>query len=180
MTEWYLWDGEIQRGPMDRRELDSRIQYHPNPNVIRIWRDGFPGWKTVAEAFDVIRANASDWAGERRLKEPRRSKRHNFVAQNWRDDYPLWVSYWIIGCVGNLFAMVVIAVASDFTKGSYHPFGILSFFLLLWSFITLLSIWQWVVLGGRQIDGLPNAWQRDEKPCGRASQRSWCAWASCS
>lgn len=65
MTEWYLWDGEIQRGPMDRRELDSRIQYHPNPNVIRIWRDGFPGWKTVAEAFDVIRANASDWAGER-------------------------------------------------------------------------------------------------------------------
>ncbi len=171
MTDWYLWDGDSQRGPMDRRELDNRIQYHPNPNVIRLWRDGFLGWKTVEEAFDVIRAKASSSVGEPALERPPRSERQNFIAQNWRGDYPLWVSYWIIGFTGNLFALAIIAVASPFTKGAFHPSGILTFFLLLWTFLTLFSIWQCVGIWRSADEGLPNAWQSDEKRRGPGSQK---------
>jgi hypothetical protein len=146
MLEWYLWDGESQRGPMDRRELDNRIEYHPNPELIRVWRDGFPGWKTPEEAFDVVRQGTMALSAfEPLLERSQNSKRQNFIAKNWRGDFPLWVSYWMIGLVGNFFAMAVVALASDFAKGwSYHPFGILAFYFLFWSFIALLSVWQWV------------------------------------
>ncbi|MGY8705575.1 GYF domain-containing protein [Bradyrhizobium sp. 18BD] len=143
MTEWYLWDGENQRGPMDRRELDNRIQYHPNPSLVRVWRNGFSDWQKVDDAFGVARKSPLDPSTfEEPFEQSSSSKRQNFVAQHWRGEYPLGVSYWVIGFVGNVFAFVVIALASAFTGGTINPVGILLFYVSLWSFIVGLWVWQ--------------------------------------
>jgi hypothetical protein len=146
MSEWYLWDGEQQRGPMDRRELDNCIQYHPNQKMVRIWRDGFPGWKSIEEAFDVDRKTLSvPTSLERPHDASEKSKSENFIVKNWRGEYPLWVSYWIIGLLSNVVATVVVAgVSSTFSATSYNPVAILAFLLTLWSLTTLLSVWQLV------------------------------------
>lgn len=90
MTDWYLWDGESQRGPMDRRELDNRIQYHPTPNLVRIWRHGFSDWQKIECAFDVTRKGPLDPSTfERPLERTGSSKRQNFFAHHWRGEYPL-------------------------------------------------------------------------------------------
>jgi len=146
MTEWYLWDGERQHGPMDRRELDKRIQYHPNQKAVRIWRDGFPGWKSIEEAFDVDRETVSALTTFERPREAsEKSKSKNLITKNWRGEYPLWVSYWIIGLLSNVVAAVVVAgISSAFSARSYNPIAILAFLLTLWSLTMLLSVWQLV------------------------------------
>lgn len=149
MTEWYLWDGETQRGPMDRRELDNCIQYHPRPTVVRVWRNGFPDWKTVEEAFDIPRTSPLDRSTFERPSKPQaKIKYQNFIARNWRGEFPLWVSYWVIGVLSNVFAVIVVSLIGAFAaaKGSYNPIGILLSFLGIWSFITCLAIWQLVSL----------------------------------
>lgn len=143
MTDWYLWDGESQRGPMDRSELDNCIQYHPNPNLIRVWRHGFSDWQKVEDVFEAARKSPSDSSTfEQPLAQSSSLRRQNFIAQHWRGEYPLGISYWVIGFVGNISAFVVISLVSAFTGGTINPIGILLFYALLWSFIVGISIWQ--------------------------------------
>ncbi|WFU73830.1 GYF domain-containing protein [Bradyrhizobium sp. CB2312] len=143
MTDWYLWDGESQRGPMDRRELDNRIQYHPNPSLVRVWRQGFSGWQKVEDAFDVAQKSPlAPSTFERPLESTGSSKRQNVVAQHWRGEYPLGISYWLIGFIGNIAAYVVVAIISALIGGAINPIGILLFYISLWSFIVCLAIWQ--------------------------------------
>jgi hypothetical protein len=158
MSEWYLWDGNSQRGPMDRTELYRRIQYHPNQSVVRVWRDGFPVWKTVEEAFDMGEKSPLDPStfershkASTKTERPhealaRTTKYKNFVAQHWRGEYPLWVSYWVIGFFCSVLAVVVVALVGAYSEGKagYSPIGILFFFIFLWSFIASLTIWQLV------------------------------------
>jgi hypothetical protein len=144
MTEWYLWDGESQLGPMDRRELDNRIRHHPAPNIARVWRDGFRDWKTVQEAFGEERKSALDPCSfEVPYKPQANAKYQNLVARNWRGEFPLWISYWVIGILSNIFVVVVAGLLGAL-KGSYNPIGILLFIVGLWSFIACLSTWQQV------------------------------------
>jgi len=140
MTNWYLWDGESQRGPMDRRELDNRIQYHPNPSVVRVWRHGFSEWQTVEDEFDLARKSPTDSSTSEPRQSVAKSKRQNFVARHWRGEYPLGVSYWIIGFAGSIAALAFVAVVSAVSGGD--PIGILLFYILLWSSLVGLSIWQ--------------------------------------
>ena len=143
MTEWYLWDGENQRGPMDRGELDSRIQYHPNPSLVRVWGHGFSDWQKVEDAFGVARKSPLDPSTfEEPLEQSSSPKRQNFVARHWRGEYPLGISYWGVGFVGNVFAFVVIALASALTGVTINPVGILLFYVSLWSFVVGLWVWQ--------------------------------------
>ncbi|MHC2335251.1 GYF domain-containing protein [Bradyrhizobium sp. USDA 4454] len=144
MSEWYLWDGEIQRGPMDRTELDNRIRYHPNPSVVRVWREGFSDWKTAGAALVVSpRISVEPPPLDGAAKVHVGAKRQNFVARNWRGEYPLGISYWLIGVLSNLFALIVIALISALSsKAGYNPISILIFVVSLWSFIAGLAVWQ--------------------------------------
>ena len=149
MADWYFWDGESQRGPMDRRELDNCIHDHPNPNVIRIWRDGFSNWKTVEEAVDIAETGPSEFATSEQPNVPSRQpsqqpQYQNLVARHWRGEFPLGISYWVIGIFCNVFALFVIGLMSAFGRDTNNPIAILLFFVLLWSFITCLSGWQLV------------------------------------
>ena len=147
MVDWYLWDGEKQRGPIDRSELDNRIQFHPNPSHVRLWREGFSDWKSIQEAFDVSGKSTLDpttFSGP--SESPRRSSYQNFFAKNWRGEYPLWVSYWVIGILCNIAAVAVpilIGVLLPKNAGS-SPIGILAFYSLTWLTLVAISIWQLV------------------------------------
>ncbi|MGO4716252.1 GYF domain-containing protein [Bradyrhizobium sp. 2TAF24] len=50
-VEWFLHDGEDQVGPLSEAELRRRIAGHERADRLRVWRDGFAGWKTAAEAL---------------------------------------------------------------------------------------------------------------------------------
>jgi hypothetical protein len=95
--------------------------------------------------FDVTRKSSLDPSTfEQPLERSSGSKRRNFVAQHWRGEYPLGISYWIIGFIGNIVAFVVVALVSAFTGGTINPIVILLFYVSLWSSIICLSIWQLV------------------------------------
>lgn len=145
MAEWYLFDGFNQLGPLGRRELEDRIRSHSDPNAVRVWRDGFPDWKTIEEALDAAPASSSEPAARDGFGEvSRRSKKGSFVGQHWRGEFSLGISYWVVGISTNIFAVVVIGLVSALGRGTYNPIGILLFYLLLWSFIITLSVWQFV------------------------------------
>lgn len=146
MADWYFWDGgENQYGPMSRGDLDDCIQRHSNPNLIRVWRHGFPGWKTIEEAFvqsDGILSRPPTF--ERDDKASAQSASRNLVAKHWRGEFPLGIAYWVVGISCNILALLVIGLMGAFARGTYNPAGILLFYVLLWSFITSLSVWQFV------------------------------------
>ncbi|MBR1092483.1 DUF4339 domain-containing protein [Bradyrhizobium manausense] len=145
MAEWYLFDGVDQLGPLDRRDLDDRIRRHSNPSAVRVWRDGFSDWKTVEEALDAGPASASEPAlSQRPHDHSGEAKRWNFVARHWRGEFPLGISYWVVGNLSNIFAVFVIGLATALNQGSYDPFRLFLFYVLVWAFVTVLAIWQLV------------------------------------
>ncbi|SEC02333.1 hypothetical protein SAMN05519104_0589 [Rhizobiales bacterium GAS188] len=75
-----------------------------------------------------------------RLKRPRFS---NFIARHWRGELPLWVSYWIIGFLGNIVAGAVLLLV-DAAAGSrdYDPRIVLGQLLVVWLCICTMVLWQ--------------------------------------
>ncbi|NVL67783.1 hypothetical protein, partial [Escherichia coli] len=49
-----------------------------------------------------------------RALAPERPKRQNFIARHWRGEYPLWVSYWVVGLFSNMAALLAIVLLSQF------------------------------------------------------------------
>jgi hypothetical protein len=147
MSDWFFWDGENRRGPMDRDELDNRIRFHPNPSGIRVWRSGFSDWRTVDEALKPapkVVLDPSTLDIERRaLDNP---QYRNVIARHWRGEYPLWLSYWVINLLNNLFAAAIVVVLAQVitVRGSYSPTRVLAFYAAMWSFIIVISVWQMV------------------------------------
>ena len=145
MAEWYLFDGIDQLGPLDRQDLEDRIQRHPNPNALRVWREGFSEWKTVEEALDAGLTSSPEPASSQGPGDiPGESRRWNFVARHWRGEFPLGISYWIVGIFSNIFAVVVIGLANALGQGTYDPLRLFLFYVLVWSSLTVLAIWQLV------------------------------------
>lgn len=172
MAEWYLWDGgESQYGPMDRSELDNRIQGHSNPNLIRVWRYGFSEWKTIEEALAAADSSSLEPATFERVdKASAKSTRQNVIAKHWRGEFPLGISYWVFGISSNILALFVVGLVGAFSRGTYNPVGILLFYVLLWSFITSLTVWQFV--------GIWRSAQRRKAERAAMGKRAVWAWAA--
>jgi len=144
MSEWFLWDGENRRGPMDRTELDNCVRFHPNPGAVRVWRLGFSDWKPVEEAFDLAGTRAPDASTfDPSSASPRRPIYRDFIARHWRGELPLWISYFAINSLNSLLAIVAVnAIAQVTIEGSVSPTGILSYYALTWLFLISVTIWQ--------------------------------------
>lgn len=83
------------------------------------------------------------------LGESERTREHkynNFIARNWRGEFPLWVSYWIIGTGCTITAALVPLVLVEVIrpKQGFGPLSIFIFFVLLWVTLAAASIWQLV------------------------------------
>jgi hypothetical protein len=146
MSDWFLWDGEHQHGPMDRSELDNRVRIHPNPGVVRVWRSDFSEWKTVEEALDLTPQSAPETPPP--LDPPSASLKkpiyRDFVGRHWRGELPLWISYFAVNSLTTLLAIVVVnAIALATTaRASVGPTGILLFYVLSWLFVISITVWQ--------------------------------------
>ena len=146
MTSWYLWEGGEPQGPMDDGELDRRLREHANPDLIRVWREGFAGWQTLEEAgLATARAPVPPPLPPALPPPlPQQPTSQNFIARHWRGEYPLWVSYWVVGILSNLAAVVAIILLSQFMvkQVSYVPLTLWIFFVVLWSGLAGLGLWQ--------------------------------------
>lgn len=83
------------------------------------------------------------------LASPDHHTRHrfnNFIARNWRGEYPLWVSYWIVGIGTNVAAVAIPLVLSLLIRpqNGFWPLANFAFFTCLWVTIALALVWQFV------------------------------------
>ena len=147
MTDWYLWDGTAQLGPMNLAALEARIRSHADAARLRVWTQGLMEWKTVEDALGPAFAMAAPPLPPRlpvAVFDRETPQAQNFIARHWRGEYPLWVSYWVVGIASNLAALVAILLLSQFmvTQVTYVPLALWAFFAGLWSGLVGLGIWQ--------------------------------------
>jgi hypothetical protein len=135
IEEWYLHDSKDQHGPFGSAEFRRQIDGYPSLEGVFVWREGFQDWKPAAEVFA---ADAPAKASDHRF--------NNFVARNWRGEFPLWVSYWVFGLVGNLaIAAIPLALAGIIqSKSGFHPLYLFSLIVSIWISIVAVSVWQWI------------------------------------
>jgi GYF domain 2 len=74
------------------------------------------------------------------------AQRYNFIAKNWRGEYPLVVSYWVFGLIGNLAVpLIALGLAAVFeAKTNFQPAYVFAFILSVWVISIGISIWLWV------------------------------------
>jgi hypothetical protein len=73
-------------------------------------------------------------------------KYNNFVAKNWRGEYPLPISYWVFGLIGNFaIALIPLGLSAVYeTKSGFQPTHVFAFILGVWLISIAISVWQWV------------------------------------
>lgn len=145
MTSWFLWDGGEPQGPMDDGELNRRLRAHENPGLVRVWREGFSEWQPAVEALGLAGRDATPPPlPPEAVAAPEPPKSQNFLARHWRGEYPLWVSYWVVGFASNLAALLAITLLSQLmvTQVAYIPLALWTFFVTLWSGLVCLAVWQ--------------------------------------
>jgi hypothetical protein len=110
---------------------------------------GFPAFIgfILGAIRDALRGNS-----EREIAEPpeppfdNNARFNNFVARHWRGEFPLWVSYWIFGFLGNItVALIPVVAAAIFsTDKGYDPSSIFYASIVLWTGVVLVTVWQMV------------------------------------
>jgi hypothetical protein len=100
----------------------------------------FSRWK-IRSNVDRVTGTAPQQAAEKRPAY----KHNNFIAKNWRGDYPLVVSYWVFGLIGNFaVALVPLGLSSVFeSRSGFQPTYVFAFILGVWLVSITISVWQW-------------------------------------
>ena len=72
---------------------------------------------------------------------------NNIVARHWRGEFPLWISYWVFGFIGNILIALVPALSIAIFKadGGFYPPAI--FWALVTTWVGILGILTWQVVG---------------------------------
>lgn len=77
---------------------------------------------------------------------PREHRFNNFIAKNWRGEFPLWVSYWVFGFLGNIVVGLIALLATAFfsVNTGYEPLAIFAGLIIVWLGVLTVAIWQLV------------------------------------
>lgn len=156
---WYYIDAGQPIGPVDFEALGGLLTTLPNPTNLLVWTVGFSGWVAAGE-IDELRAlippplpemypaeksrKATRSDADRAERQP---KSKNYIARHWRGDLSLPVSYWVNGFLGNIVAVVAVALLTesmDF-KEDFRPE--LALLAVTGAWITILIIATWQVVG---------------------------------
>jgi hypothetical protein len=79
---------------------------------------------------------------------PSKGRHNNFIAKNWRGEYPLGVTYWVFGFLGNLAALAIpIAILGIVSADSgYQPKIIFASMAAIWLGALSIGVWQLVAV----------------------------------
>jgi hypothetical protein len=153
-VDWYLFDGLRKLGPLTLNEL-KRLLEERHSSEVRLRLQGLD--EPVAPAdlpelssgepprisamSDVARRESTD-----ALMATKPSRFNNFIAMNWRGEFPLGVTYWVFGVLGNIFAgLPVASIMLVFQPdGDYNPKAIFAAILAVWLGIGAIAVWQLV------------------------------------
>jgi hypothetical protein len=177
---WFLHDGKQQAGPFGIAELTVVLAAFPDPRQTLVWREGFDSWKKAGSIPELANRLAPatpqppPLSPERELRggpqipdagiapedplpeAPEPHRLDNFIAQSWRGEYPLWVSYWIFGFLGGIVAGAIALAASHLLTADkgYQPLSIFASMTIVWLAVFAVSTWQLVAVwrsAGRRI-----------------------------
>jgi hypothetical protein len=83
---------------------------------------------------------------EVRSSPDRRRPFNNFIARNWRGEFPLWVSYWVFGFLGNIIIGLIplLAVGAFSRNAGYEPRTIFATLVATWLGVLVVATWQLV------------------------------------
>lgn len=106
----------------------------------------------IADVFSRTKKRAGDAVPHSALDDlasPEHHTKHrfnNFVARNWRGEYPLWVSYWVVGVGINLAAVAIPLTLALLIRpqNGFWPMANFAVFACLWLLIALALVWQFV------------------------------------
>jgi hypothetical protein len=153
---WYFFDGARQLGPFSLVELRRLLDIQSSP-MVRVWREGLAEWTRPAGLPEFGPARLpplplplppvlpqGQTQDSRGAIAEGRSRFNNFIAKNWRGEFPLATTYWVFGFLGNLAAgaLAVGIVAAFQQNESFQPATIFASILLAWLVVTGVAIWQ--------------------------------------
>lgn len=146
-SDWYLFDGERQLGPLNWNELSHFLRVQ-DLSKLKVWREGLTEWVPAAELPElalarppVPTASVNDH-GQNTSKK--RGRFNNFIAKNWRGEFSLATSYWLFGFLGNLFVSIfaAVVVAAFQLDSGYQPKAIFASISIAWAGIAAIAVWQ--------------------------------------
>ena len=146
-SDWYLFDGERQLGPLNWNELSHFLRVQ-DLSKLKVWREGLTEWVPAAELPElalarppVPKASVNDH-GQNTSKK--RGRFNNFIAKNWRGEFSLATSYWLFGFLGNLFVSIfaAVVVAAFQLDSGYQPKAIFASISIAWAGIAAIAVWQ--------------------------------------
>lgn len=157
--QWYLFDGARQLGPLGLAELKSLLRI--GQTGVLVWRDGLKDWVAPADLPELSAPSkppplpaipedrttpASTPAATNVATDPPPPNRFNFIARNWRGEYPIAVTYWGFGVLsGVLVGIVAVLATFVFRAGTgYEPWAIFLSTLSMWAATLVISTWQTV------------------------------------
>ncbi|MDB5578937.1 MAG: hypothetical protein JWR80_4113 [Bradyrhizobium sp.] len=97
-----------------------------------------------------VRANpalgATETSPQIAAQEPIAHRYNNFLARAWQGEYPLAVSYWVLGLIGNFaVGLIVVGLTALFnSRAGFQPLHVFAFILSIWLISIAASVWQWV------------------------------------
>jgi hypothetical protein len=70
----------------------------------------------------------------------------NFIIRHWRGELSLPVSYWVLGFLGSISITFIVLFLAEFVSpaSDFVPLRILVVFVLAWTLIVAMSVWQCV------------------------------------
>ncbi|SED19789.1 hypothetical protein SAMN05444161_2734 [Rhizobiales bacterium GAS191] len=84
-------------------------------------------------------------ARERQAQSAKPRRFNNFIARHWRGELPLWLSYWVIGFLGNIVIGIILMIAhAAAVSRDYDPRLILGHLVVIWLGIGAMAPWQFV------------------------------------
>ena len=107
------------------------------------FKDRFLSRSGVRSKIDPATVETARQSGSERRTAQRYN---NFVARNWRGEYPLFVSYWVFGLIGNFaIGLVPLGLAAVYeSKSGFEPLSVFGFILAVWLLTVGIAVWQWV------------------------------------
>jgi hypothetical protein len=131
---------------MPRAEVEQFLKDFAGRENVSVWYPGLEGWKPARPFFGIAGPASTLGIGEGLSAPLDPNCRTNFIAQHWRGEYSLGVSYWCVVILGNTVIGGTLLGLADLIRSDrgYDPRLIFAYVATIWLFSSALVIWQTV------------------------------------